>query len=74
MLSGPENVAKSNQDFATWVSTRSPDFKRRHLIPTDDALLSLEHFEQFIAAREALIRERLAGLFGPAQRREAIDA
>lgn len=74
LLSGPENVAKSNQDFAMWVSTRSPDFKRRHLIPTDDTLLSLEHFEQFIAAREALIRERLAGLFGPAQRREAIDA
>jgi hypothetical protein len=54
------------------VSTRGHDFKRRHLIPNDDTLLSLEHFEQFIAAREALIHERLAGLFGEALKREAL--
>lgn len=72
LLSGQENIEKSNKDFATWVTTRSRDFKRRHLIPTDEALLSLQHFEQFTAAREALIRERLAGLFGPEHMKEAL--
>ena len=72
LLSGQENIEKSNKDFAAWVGTRSHDFKRRHLIPTEETLLSLEHFEQFIAAREALIRERLAGLFGPDVEREAL--
>jgi len=65
LLSSPENIEKSNQDFSTWLATRSPSFKQKHLIPTDPALLRFDHFEQFIAARETLIRERLATLFAP---------
>ena len=52
LLSGPENIEKSNQDFAKWVTTRNTGFKQRHLIPDDPTLLRLDHFEQFIAARE----------------------
>lgn len=72
LLSAPENLEKSNQDFNTWVSTRSLNFKQRHLIPSDPALLRFDRFEDFIAAREALIRDRLTSLFAPTLVKEAL--
>lgn len=72
LLSAPENIEKSNQEFATWVATRSLTYKQRHLIPADPTLLQFDRFEQFIDAREALIRERLATLFAPALLKEAL--
>jgi hypothetical protein len=63
LLLPPENEEKSNQDFEVWLSTREASFKRRHLIPDDPKLYRFEKFEEFLAAREKLIRERLSKLF-----------
>jgi hypothetical protein len=59
MLLPRENLGKSDQDFEKWLRTRDPGFRRRHLIPDDDTLLSFDKFEEFITAREGLIRERV---------------
>jgi hypothetical protein len=56
-------MEKSAKDFSEWVKTRDPSFRQEHLIPKNDNLLTLECFEEFIAAREDLIRERLRKLF-----------
>jgi Protein of unknown function (DUF1524) len=60
-----ENLEKSNQDFESWLATRDRSFRKRHLIPDDDNLLSFDKFEEFIAAREELIRQRLKQIFAP---------
>jgi hypothetical protein len=39
-----------------------PELQDTHLIPEDDALLTLGWFDEFVTAREALIRERLHGV------------
>ena len=67
LLTQHENTEKSSAAFEDWVKTRDSDFRRRHLIPDDDDLLRFENFEAFIEAREGLIRERLAALFGTAK-------
>ena len=64
LLLPEENVEKSAKDFAGWVATRGEGFRREHLIPENDNLLGLARFEEFVAAREDLIRERLRRLFG----------
>lgn len=69
LLTQEENIAKSDKSFEEWITTREPEFRRRHLIPDDDSLLRIENFEGFVEAREALIRERLATLFGAAGER-----
>jgi hypothetical protein len=65
LLMGQENQEKSDRDFAGWLATRDEGFRRRHLIPADDSLLTFERFEEFVAAREELIRQRLRGLLTP---------
>lgn len=65
LLLASENEEKSNKDFETWLTTRDASFKQRHLIPSDPALLRFDRFEEFITAREALIRHRLVSLFSP---------
>jgi hypothetical protein len=67
LLTQHENSEKSSAAFEDWLTTRDSDFRRRHLIPDDDQLLRFENFEAFIEAREGLIRERLATLFGSLQ-------
>jgi hypothetical protein len=59
LLPARENQEKSNQEFDAWIRTRDPGFLRRHLIPPDAALWSVEHLPEFVAARDQLIRERL---------------
>ena len=59
LLLNTENLEKSNKDFADWLTTRDASFRKRHLIPDDDDLLKFERFEDFIKAREALIKDRL---------------
>jgi hypothetical protein len=59
LLLSHENVEKSAMDFQAWLPTRDSSFRLRHLIPQDDCLLSFDRFEEFIKARQALIRERL---------------
>lgn len=65
LLISHENEEKSDKDFGTWLATRDVSFKRRHLIPDDPSLYLFERFEQFIHAREQMIRERLAAIFAP---------
>ena len=63
LLLSTENEEKSNQDFEKWLSTRDSSFKKRHLIPDDPKLYHFDMFEEFLGAREKLIRERLSKLF-----------
>ena len=59
LLITEENMEKSNGEFARWIETRAPGFKRRHHIPEDAGLYTLQRFPQFIKAREALITDYL---------------
>jgi uncharacterized protein with ParB-like and HNH nuclease domain len=59
LLLSYENEEKSDKPFGEWISTRDESFRQTHLIPDDNALLRLERFEDFVAAREDLIRQRL---------------
>lgn len=63
LLLHAENLEKSDKPFLNWLATRDQGFRKRHHIPADDTMLTLDQFEEFIAAREALIRERLESLF-----------
>jgi len=73
LLTAHENLEKSGQDAQAWFDTRDIDFKQRHLIPTDPELLRFDRFEDFIAAREDLIRGRLRRLFAPLMPSVAMD-
>ncbi|MFL5655388.1 MAG: DUF262 domain-containing protein, partial [Ktedonobacteraceae bacterium] len=59
LLLPSENLEKSSQDFEYWLVTHDCSFRKRHLIPDNDDLLSFDKFEEFINAREELIRQRL---------------
>jgi len=61
-----------DKDFQAWLTTRDAGFSRRHLIPADSGLLRFDRFEEFIAAREAFICDRLKRLLSPAGAAEAI--
>lgn len=63
LLSSNENLEKSNQDVYTWLATRDPSFRKKHLIPHDVSLLTFARFLEFICAREDLIRQRLKQIF-----------
>jgi hypothetical protein len=65
LLLSAENMAKSNQPFEEWIRTRDPGFKRRHLIPQDSSLYTLQKFSSFTKAREQLIVDRLKQVFSP---------
>jgi hypothetical protein len=64
LLLAHENQAKSDQNFPNWLKTRDQDYRRRHLIPTDPSLYDFAKFEEFVEAREELIRQRLKTLLG----------
>lgn len=66
LLPDRENHEKSALPFDEWIRTRDEGFKRRHLIPDDQNLYNLSRFEQFLDAREELIRQRLSQLFADA--------
>ena len=64
LLQGSINIAKSDQDFDTWLKNecKSDDqlahYKHLHYIP--DVSLKFEDFPTFLEQREKLIKERLA--------------
>jgi hypothetical protein len=66
LLIATENIEKSNTPFNEWLPTRDAAFKKRHLIPDDPALYKLERFEEFLSAREELIKRRINALFAEA--------
>ena len=65
LLTEQENLSKQAVDPLSWMADRAPDFRRSHLIPEDNELLVLERFDVFVAARQALIADRLTTLFSP---------
>jgi hypothetical protein len=67
LLLAHENQEKLDTPFEKWITTRDTSFKRRHLIPEDPDLYQFKNFEQFIDAREELIRKRLEQVFGPVE-------
>ena len=67
LLRGDENMEKLNKPFDEWLQTRHESAKEKHLIPDDPDLYRFENFEEFVSAREELIRERLRTLFATPQ-------
>jgi hypothetical protein len=63
LLLPQENLSKLNQPFEQWLKTQHPNSLSRHLIPHDQSLYTFDRFEEFVSAREELIRQRLKGLF-----------
>lgn len=64
LLSREENGAggKSDTPPDEWFDGKSDAYLDMHLIPTDRALWKLERFEDFVAARKKLIRDKFAHL------------
>lgn len=60
LLLGRENSEKSNLEFGDWIKTRDGGFLDRHLIPAEPHLWCPEALPEFVAAREKLIRKRMA--------------
>jgi uncharacterized protein with ParB-like and HNH nuclease domain len=58
LLEDDENRKKQAKPFAEWINSRDESFQKRHFIPADRKLYELEHFEDFISARETLLRGR----------------
>jgi len=59
LLLDNENNEKRAKPFFEWIQTRDETFCQKHLIPTNNSLYQFERFDEFIAARDALITERL---------------
>jgi hypothetical protein len=64
LLSREENGGggKSDTPPAVWFAGKSDAYLDMHLIPKSSELWEMERFEDFISARKALIRDRLAYL------------
>lgn len=64
LLTRQENGAggKSDTPPDVWFADKSDAYLDMHLIPRDPSLWSIDRFEDFIAARKALIIERLGWL------------
>ncbi|PZS06469.1 MAG: DUF262 domain-containing protein [Candidatus Chloroheliales bacterium] len=59
LLTGPENVVKQDKPFEDWIATRHSSFQAKHLIPADPSLYAFDRFDEFVVAREQMIRQRL---------------
>lgn len=59
LLHSRENMEKGNFDFGEWIETRDEGFLKKHLIPDNRRLWKPEMLPEFIAAREALIQDRM---------------
>jgi Protein of unknown function DUF262/Protein of unknown function (DUF1524) len=68
LLSREENGAGGKSDAlpAEWFKGKSGAYLDKHLIPHNADLWRLERFEEFIAARQKLIREKFSYLLVPA--------
>jgi uncharacterized protein with ParB-like and HNH nuclease domain len=64
LLLASENSGKQDMPVEEWLRSREPGFLKRHLIPESPELWRFDRFPDFLAAREELIRRRLASLFG----------
>lgn len=64
LVIGNENSGKNSIPLAQWLSTRTPEYLTRHLIPEDPSLWQIANYEQFLIERRKLIRNRLKKVFG----------
>ena len=60
LVIGTENSGKRERPLDQWLATRSPEYFKRHFIPTDNSLWRIDRFEEFLLARRKLLRARLA--------------
>jgi hypothetical protein len=65
LLSREENGAGGKWDTMPedWFKGKGSGYLKRHLVPSDPDLWKMDRFDDFIAERKKLIRERFAGLF-----------
>jgi len=64
LLTRQENGAggKSDTPPDEWFADKSPEYLDLHLIPKDPALWAIDRYEDFIQARQILIRDRFKSL------------
>ena len=67
LLSKEENGAggKSDTPPDVWFADKTDEYLEMHLIPKDQTLWKVERYEDFIKARQNLIREKFAYLLQP---------
>lgn len=58
LLTPSENQEKNAQDFDSWIVTRDPNFKTRHMIPIMDSYC-YDRFLEFIEKRRIMLEEKL---------------
>ena len=46
-----------------WLATRSPEYLKRHFIPTDESLWHMEKYENFLIERRKLLKARIQEVF-----------
>lgn len=64
LLLAHENIGKLDMPPEEWLASREPGFLKRHLIPEDKALWTIDQFPQFLYQRETLIKQRIKSVFG----------
>jgi len=58
-----ENSGKKDRPLDEWLASRSPEYLKRHHIPSDPSLWYIERFEEFLIERRKLLRDRLQYVF-----------
>lgn len=64
LLPGPENLEKKDLPFDAWITSRSDDYRARHLIAETPEFWSASMLPEFVRERDAKIRQHLLGLAG----------
>jgi hypothetical protein len=59
LVIGNENSGKKDRPLDEWLATRSSEYLKRHLIPSDRSLWCMERFEDFLVERRKLLKARL---------------
>jgi hypothetical protein len=63
LVIGGENSGKKNRPLDEWLLTRSPEYLRRHFIPTDQSLWQMDKYEKFLIERRKLLKARIQHVF-----------
>jgi Protein of unknown function DUF262/Protein of unknown function (DUF1524) len=63
LVIGDENSGKKAMPLDEFLATRTSEYLKRHLIPTDKSLWQMKQYEQFLIERRKLIRARLQTVF-----------
>jgi len=63
LVIGDENSGKKNKPLAEWLATRSEEYLKRHLIPTDKSLWHMDKYENFLIERRKLVKSRIKLVF-----------